>query len=276
VAGQVAQNVERAFASCVSVSCPTPSGHSQVGQDRLLEGWQDWQVIVFRPWRSSRGGRVLVVLTALTLLTSLTGACSTTPHSLVEVSKDQSAGYAGTLLTPAVPRPDLTLADISGGTFSLARRPADEITAVFFGYTHCPDVCPTTMADLAAAKRLLPEGVTARLKVVFVTEDPRRDTPPVLREWLDRFDPTFLGLIGGGSTTSYVLNQLHLPQTAFTSPTPAPSPAPSPATTVGRYGVSHSGIVYVFAHDATVIYTGGTTPRQYAADLIRLARRTPA
>jgi len=75
-----------------------------------------------------------------------------------------------------------------------------------------------------------------------------------------------------GGSTAYVLNQLHLPQTAFTSPTPAPSPA----TRVGRYAVSHAGIVYVFGHDATLIYTGGTTPRQYADDLTRLAPRTPA
>jgi protein SCO1/2 len=203
----------------------------------------------------------------MTALTLLTGACSTKPHPLAETSKDQSAGYTGTLLTPAVPRPDLTLADIRGGMFSLAHRPADEITALFFGYTHCPDVCPSTMADLAAAKRLLPTRISDRLNVVFVTEDPRRDTPTVLRVWLDHFDPTFVGLIGGNGGTAYVLSQLHLPQTAFTSPTPS---------TVGRYAVTHAGIVYVFARDATLIYTGGTTPRQYAADLTRIARRTPA
>ena len=219
------------------------------------------------------------LLGALTVLPLLSAACSTQSHRVVEITQDQSAGYAGTLLTPAVPRPDLTLADISGGTFGLAHRPAREITAVFFGYTHCPDVCPTTMADLAAAKRLLPPAVTARLKVVFVTEDPRRDTQPVLRAWLDRFDPSFVGLIGGGSSTSYILSQLHLPQTTFTSPTPASRPATtgsSASATSGGYAVSHSGIVYVFAQGATLIYTGGTSPQQYAADLTRLARRTPA
>ena len=151
-------------------------------------------------------------------------------------------------------------------------RPAAEITALFFGDTHCPDVCPTTMADLAAAKRLLPTRITDRLKIVFVTEDPRRDTSSVLRAWLDGFDPTFVGLIGGGSRASYVLSQLHLPQTALSSPTPASSPT----TTVGRYAVSHSGIVYVFAYEATLIYTGGATARQYADDLTRLVSRTPA
>lgn len=223
----------------------------------------------YRPRRSARAAGLLASLTALALLT---GACSSGPQSLVEVGKDQSGGYVGTLLVPAAPRPDLTLANIGGGLFSFGQRPAGEITALFFGYTHCPDVCPTTMADLAAAKRLLPPGVTDRLKVVFVTEDPSRDTSPVLREWLDRFDPKFVGLIGGGNTTHYVLSQLHLPQTVFTSPTPEPSPG----TSVGRYAVSHSGIVYVFGQDATVIYTGGATPQQYAADLTLLASRTPA
>lgn len=214
------------------------------------------------------------------MLPLLVGACSTQPHRVVEITHDQSTGYAGTLLTPAVPRPDLTLADISGQTFGLAHRPAKEITAVFFGYTHCPDVCPTTMADLAAAKRLLPPAVTARLKVVFVTEDPRHDSQPVLRAWLDRFDPSFVGLIGGGSSTSYILSQLHLPQTTFTSPTrasrPTASPQSSASATPGGYAVSHSGIVYVFAQGATLIYTGGTSPQQYAADLTQLSLRTPA
>ena len=222
--------------------------------------------------KSVRHARLLVGLTAMTLMTLMTGACSTKPQALVEIGQGQSTGYPGTLLIPAVPRPDLTLADINGGTFALAHRPSSEITALFFGYTHCPNVCSTTMADLATAKRRLPRSITDHLRVVFVTEDPRRDTPPVLRPWLDRFDPSFVGLIGGSGSTSYVLNQLHLPATTITSPNPETSHASTP----GGYAVSHSGIVYVFAQGATLIYNGGTTAQQYAADLARLAVRTTA
>jgi protein SCO1/2 len=68
-------------------------------------------------------------------------------------------------------------------------------TAWFFGFTHCPDVCPTTLSDLTVVlKRLGPEG--DKLNVVFVTVDPERDTPEVLKEYLSSFDPRIIGLTG--------------------------------------------------------------------------------
>jgi protein SCO1/2 len=192
----------------------------------------------------------------------LLAGCGGRPGPVAQVAADPS-GYSGTLLTPAEPRPELTLPDTGLARFDLGHRPAGELTVLFFGYTHCPDVCPTTMADLAAAVRALRPSIRARVKVVFVTEDPRRDTAPVVRAWLDRFDPSFIGLLGGSTTTSYVLRQLHLPQTVLASA--------APASTAG-YAVSHSGVVYVFAdRGGTLVYTGGTTPSQYAADLTRLA-----
>ena len=92
-------------------------------------------------------------------------------------------------------------------------------------------------------------------------------TAAVLRAWLDRFGPSFVGLIGDGGSTSYVLSHLHLPQTLPTSPTAPSSPGPTPS----GYGPSHSGVVYVFAEHGILLYTGGTTPPQCAADLTRLA-----
>lgn len=94
--------------------------------------------------------------------------------------------FHGTLMEPARPRPDLALPTTGGELFDLGDRPADEVTVLFFGYTHCPDLCPTTMADLALARDMLPAEVRDRVQVVFVTEDPGRDTPQLLREWLDR------------------------------------------------------------------------------------------
>ena len=70
------------------------------------------------------------------------------------------------------------------------------MTLLFFGYTYCPDVCPIHMANIAAVKKKLPPDVASRLKVVFVTTDPERDTPERITQWLSHFDRSFIGLTG--------------------------------------------------------------------------------
>lgn len=175
-----------------------------------------------------------------------------------------SDSFHGTLLTdPRVPRPKLVLPDTVGESYDL-RAEQDGVTALFFGYTECPDVCPTTMADLAAAKRSLPAAAQERIEVVFVTEDPQRDTPPMVRTWLDRFDTEFVGLVGGNAATARVLDDLHLPRTEQHSDPPGAAPHAHP-----NGDVDHSGVVYLFGPGdrQTVIHTGGSTPGQYAADI---------
>jgi protein SCO1/2 len=102
---------------------------------------------------------------------------------------------------PAFSGIDITGADYATG-FSLtdhngqARTLADfkgQAVVVFFGFTQCPDVCPTSMAEMAEAKRLLgPDG--ARLQGLFISIDPERDTPEIMQAYLASFDPTFLAL----------------------------------------------------------------------------------
>jgi protein SCO1/2 len=108
---------------------------------------------------------------------------------------------------PANPPPPSFLAtDITGAAFARdfaltdhdghARTLADfrgQVVAVFFGYTHCPDVCPTTLADFAAALELLGDQAE-RVQVIFVTVDPERDTPELLRQFVPAFNPKFLGM----------------------------------------------------------------------------------
>lgn len=87
---------------------------------------------------------------------------------------------------------DFHLPDADGRMRSLADFKG-KLVALFFGYTQCPDVCPTTMAELTEAKKLLgPQG--DKLQVVFVTVDPERDTPQVLKGYMGNFDPTFVAL----------------------------------------------------------------------------------
>ncbi len=136
---------------------------------------------------------------------------------------------------------------------------------LFFGYTRCRDVCPTTMADLAAAERALDPTRQAHVRVVFVTEAPRNDTAPVLRTWLDHFDPDFIGLTGGNAMSAAALTALKAPATEIARPErPDPDGAPGADT------VDHTGSVYAFVGDRVVVYTGGTTPREYTADFREL------
>lgn len=76
-----------------------------------------------------------------------------------------------------------------------------KVVALYFGYTHCPDVCPMTMAELGRAVRLLGEDA-ARVQGVFVTVDPRRDKPMVLAKYVRSFHPEFLGLYGNAAQTA--------------------------------------------------------------------------
>ena len=87
---------------------------------------------------------------------------------------------------------DFALTDHNGQQRSI-KDFAGKVVVVFFGYTQCPDVCPTTMAELAEVKKLLgPDG--GKLQGLFVTIDPERDTPEVLKNYMANFDPTFLAL----------------------------------------------------------------------------------
>ncbi|TNF55600.1 MAG: SCO family protein [Burkholderiales bacterium] len=100
--------------------------------------------------------------------------------------------FQATDITGAPFARDFTLTDHHGTTRSLADFRGKAV-AVFFGYTHCPDVCPTTLADFAAAlKQLGP--LASKVQVIFVTVDPERDTPDLLRQFVPAFDPSFLGM----------------------------------------------------------------------------------
>jgi protein SCO1/2 len=120
--------------------------------------------------------------------------------AVASVSSSDDGTYAGTHLTTPYQKPEFTLTDSTGAPFDFAARTAAGPTLLFFGYTHCPDVCPTTMADIAVGLRRVDPAVAAETSVVFVTTDPARDSGEVLGEYLGRFDadlPTqFIGLTG--------------------------------------------------------------------------------
>ncbi len=215
---------------------------------------------------------LLVAALTVTAFGGPAGEASVTARSEVAIIEEEPSAYHGTLLDPPAPRPDLTLRDTSGQPFTFDERPKGEVTVVFFGYTHCPDVCPTTMADLAAARRQLPADIRERVTVAFVTEDPDRDTPVVLRDWLDGFDPDFVGLRGGNADTKRVLEELYLRESKrIPTPRAAVVHPEDGHEHPGDYGLEHASIVYAFGPGGTVVYSGGISPSQYAQDLARLA-----
>lgn len=122
------------------------------------------------------------------------------------------AAFALAGCQPAPPAPAFQATDITGAEFARDFRLTDhhgqtrsladfrgKVVAVFFGYTHCPDVCPTTLSDFAAALQQLGPDAD-RVQVIFVTVDPERDTPELLREFVPAFNPGFLGMYGDAET----------------------------------------------------------------------------
>jgi len=148
-----------------------------------------------------------------------------------------------------------TLADLRG-----------KVVAVFFGFTHCPDVCPTTMAMLGEAVRKL-EGEAGNVQVLFVTVDPKRDTPQVLSQYVPAFHPAFLGLYADEETTARTAKEFKVHFKAH---------APNEH---GAYSVDHSGQVFIFDKSGKLrllIRSSGATPDSVARDLRLLLREGAA
>ena len=140
----------------------------------------------------------VVLAVAVVAAACSSGAAAPQPSELHD--KPTGGRYQGFGLVPPQPRPSFTLTDTSGKSYAFGRATAGKPTLLYFGYTHCPDVCPTTMADIGQALRTVPSDIQRRTQVVFVTTDVKRDTGPVMAAWLAHFDTDlpnrFVGLTG--------------------------------------------------------------------------------
>ena len=137
----------------------------------------------------------LLAATALTLSACGSGSGGA-DDSPVAVTSAGTSQQAATVLDQPFPKPRLVLTDTHGKRYDLRKETAGRPTLLYFGYTHCPDICPLTMNNIAVAKKALPTAEQAKLRVVFVTTDPKRDTPAELGKWLKGIDPEFIGLTG--------------------------------------------------------------------------------
>lgn len=127
---------------------------------------------------------------------------------------------------------DFTLTDHNGKTRTLADF-RGKVVVAFFGYTRCPDVCPTTLAELKVVKEQLGED-GKRLQVLFITVDPDRDTRELLANYVQAFDPSFLGLSGDAAATAQVAKEFKV----FAQKAPGKTP--------DSYTVDHTAGSYIF------------------------------
>ena len=129
--------------------------------------------------------------------------------------------YAKTLALPDANGQPRTLGDFKG-----------KVTVIFFGYTQCPDVCPTTMTELAQVKKAL--GADGdKLQAVFITIDPERDTPEILKSYMASFDPSFVALRGSPEQTKATANEFKIYFEKV------------PGKTEGSYTMDHSAGAFV-------------------------------
>lgn len=152
-------------------------------------------------------------------------------------------------------KPAFRLTDTDGQPYEFATRTEGKLTLLYFGYTHCPDICPVHLAQIA---EVLSENqqVAANTEVVFVSVDPQRDTTEVIRAFLDNFSTRFVGLTG--TPEELVIAQ----QAAGVPPATIHDDGPD-------YTVSHAGWVLAYAPDGLnhAIYPFGTRQRQWNNDL---------
>ncbi|GAC1033842.1 cytochrome c oxidase copper chaperone SenC [Pseudomonas sp. No.21] len=145
---------------------------------------------------------------------------------------------AGIVLLPqSRTLPSISLTDQDGKPVAVNEL-KDKWSLLFFGYTFCPDICPTTLAQMRELKGLLPEAARNNLRVVLVSVDPNRDTPQQLKQYLGYFDPAFLGYTGELASIQKLANAVSIPFI----------PAD---TSKENYTVDHSGNLVVIGPDGT-------------------------
>lgn len=207
-----------------------------------------------------RVARQLPAVVALVLLAAC--APTSTTAALRAAEPDYAPGWNAVAVDGAPKMPRAQFVDAAGKPFDLRAAIREKPTLVYFGYTHCPDICPVHLANIAQALRestVRPE----QLNVVLVTTDPARDTPDVLGEYVSRFNSSFIGLWAPQAEVDRVMVDLGLPK-----------PVLEKQSGSQEYTVGHPGQVLAFDQQgrARLAYPFGTRQSQWVQDLPRLAR----
>ena len=168
---------------------------------------------------------------------------------------DRPSPLRGMIFEPPRQAPDLPLIDQEGRPFSLSRH-RGKFLLLFFGYIFCPDVCPTTLVVLANARERL--GAAAKdVQVIFISVDPERDTPKVIKRYVAYFDTTFIGLSGDPEAVASVARAYGVRY------------GKRPSSTPDRYSVDHTALTYLIDRSGRLVaaYPFETSVDDLVADL---------
>lgn len=174
---------------------------------------------------------------------------------------DPDAGWTGLLVSPPFEKPDVTFTDFNGKPYPLREKTAGRLTLLFFGYTSCPDVCPTYLNTLASALDTIGDGPGGRPIVLFVGVDVARDTPKRMKEYLGQIDRDFIGLTGPEPVIAKAIGDLKLGQPVIHEP-----------DAKGNYVVDHPAAIIAFSPDGKGhrMFPANTRQEQWIKDLPRL------
>lgn len=208
-----------------------------------------------------------VTLAALVAAAALTlTACGGEPAKngqVTQISENQAKAGSATVLDRPFDKPDVVLTDTTGKPWNLREQTKGKPTLIYFGYTHCPDVCPLTMSNIAVAKKALPQADQDKLQVVFITTDPARDTPESLGSWLKGLDPAFTGLTGDFATIQAAARSLGIGIEAATT------------DAAGNVVSMHGAQVIAFSpktDEGYLLYGESTTVDDYTKDLPKIVK----
>jgi protein SCO1 len=179
------------------------------------------------------------------------------PRSASLTSSNAAPGFTGIDITGADYAQGFELTDFNGVPRTLADY-RGKVVMLFFGFVQCPDVCPTALAKAAEVLQLLGPEAASKVQLLFITVDPERDTPALLREYMAAFDPSFVGLTG---TLERVQSTADAFRVYFKK-----------VPTGSTYTMDHTALTYLFdpAGQVRVALRHEQTAADYAADIQRL------
>lgn len=196
-----------------------------------------------------------IITAAVVAIVAIAGGVLLARAMLGGSGAEQLALAKATLLTPPRALPEFTLTDHTGAAFDQSRL-KNRWSLLFFGFTHCPDVCPTTLGMLAQTEKTLADlPIEQRPQIVLVSVDPQRDTPEQLASYVRFFSPSFTGVTGTQTEIDKFTRELGVPVAISALPN-------------GEYSVDHSAAIFLIDPNGAMraLFSTPHSPAIIAAD----------